>query len=225
MDRIVAQSMNLTLEEIFDPGFSESNFGFRRGKSQHSAIRHVREAIQEGHEWSVSIDLASFFDEIPHGLILKLIRRKIYDERLVTLIARALKAGVIVDGQFEKTEKGSPQGSPVSPMLSNIVLNELDQELERRGLRFCRWADDFIILTKSERAAKRVMESATKFLEDELGLKVNREKSKTTHSRKATFLGFKVQNGKIGISKASKEKFAQTGTSDSHLRITKLLKS
>ena len=99
--------------------------------------------VGEGYEWCASIDLKSFFDEIPHDLILKLIRRRIADERLVTLIARALKAGVMVEGKFEKTTKGCPQGSPLSPMLSNIVLNELDQELERRGHRYCRWADDF----------------------------------------------------------------------------------
>ena len=157
MDRIVSQSMNLVLEGIFDPDFTSSNFGFRRGRSQHQAIRHVQAIVLEGYEWCASIDLKSFFDEIPHGLILKLIRRKISDEALVTLIARALKAGVIVEGKMEKTTKGCPQGSPVSPMLSNIVLNELDQELQRRGHRYCRWADDFLILLKSERAAKRVM--------------------------------------------------------------------
>jgi len=135
MDRIVSQSSHRVLEGIFDSGFTSSNFGFRRGKSQHRAIKHVRQAVVEGREWCVSIDLESFFDEIPHGLILRLIRRKIRDERFVTLIARALKAGVIVEGQYEKTVKGCPQGSPMSPILSNIVLNELDQELERRGHR------------------------------------------------------------------------------------------
>ena len=159
MDRIVSQSINLVFEEIFDPEFTRSNFGFRRGKSQHQAIRHVQEHCGWRDTSGVHrLILKSFFDEIPHGLILKLIRRKIADERLVTLIARALKAGVIVEGKYEKTTKGCPQGSPLSPMLSNIVLNELDQELERRGHRYCRWADDFLILLKSERAAKRVME-------------------------------------------------------------------
>ncbi len=164
MDRIVSQSAHLVLERIFDSEFTSSNFGFRRGKSQHRAIRQVRQAVLEGREWCVSIDLESFFDEIPHGLILRLIRRKIRDERFVTLIARALKAGVIVGGQYEKTVKGCPQGSPMSPILSNIVLNELDQELERRGHRYGRWADDFIILVKSEKAGIRVMESATRYL-------------------------------------------------------------
>lgn len=152
MDRIVSQSVHTVFEEIFDPDFRESNFGFRRGRSQHQAIRHVQHVVGEGHEWCASIDLASFFDEIPHGLILKLIRRKIADETLVTLIARALTAGVVVDGNVEKTNQGCPQGSPLSPMLSNIVLNELDHELERRGLKYCRWADDCAPRRRGEEA-------------------------------------------------------------------------
>jgi RNA-directed DNA polymerase len=128
MDRVVAQSINLVFEEIFDSESTGANFGFRRGRSQRRAVGHVQSIVGEGYEWRVSIDLKSFFDEIPHNLILKLIRRKIADERLVTLIARALKAGVIVEGKFEKTTKGCPQGSPLSPMLSNIVLNELDHD-------------------------------------------------------------------------------------------------
>lgn len=130
MDRVVSQSVNLVFQEIFDPEFTKSNYGFRKGMSQRQAIYHVRDIVLEGYEWCASIDLASFFDEIPHNLILKLIRRKIADERLVTLIARALKAGTVVNGEFEKTTKGCPQGSPLSPMLSNIVLNKLDHELD-----------------------------------------------------------------------------------------------
>jgi len=116
MDRIVGASMHSVLEEIFDPQFTASNFGFRRGRSQHQAIRHLQRLVKEGREWAVAIDLKSFFDEIPHGLMLKLIRRKVADERFVTLIARLLKAGVIVNGEFEKTTKGCPQGSPLTPV-------------------------------------------------------------------------------------------------------------
>jgi len=207
MDRIVSQSMNLVLEGVFDPVFTASNFGFRRGKSQHRAIKHVQSIVLEGYEWGASIDLKSFFDEIPHGLILKLIRRKIADEALVTLIARALKAGVIVEGKMEKTIKGCPQGSPVSPMLSNIVLNELDQELERRGHRYCRWADDFLVLLKSERAARRVMDGIVKYLEEELNLPVNKEKSGVSEIKSIPFLGFQILRGKIRVSNKARVKF------------------
>ena len=207
MDRVVSQSINTALGEIFDAEFSGSNFGYRIGRSQHQAIKHVQKIVVEGYEWCASIDLHSFFDEIPHDLILKLIRRRISDERLVTLIARALKAGVIEDGIFVKTLKGSPQGSPLSPILSNIVLNELDQELEKRGLKFCRWADDSLILVKSERAANRVMEGIIRYLEDELKLPVNKEKSKVCKIKDATFLSFQMLRGKIRVSGKARTKF------------------
>lgn len=125
----------------------------------------------------------------------------------MTLIARALKAGVIVDGQMEKTTKACPQGSPVSPMLSNIVLNELDQELERRGHRYCRWADDFLILLKSERAANRVMDGIVKYLEEELNLPVNKEKSVVSEIKDVPFLGFQILRGKIRVSEKARHKF------------------
>ena len=207
MDRVVSQSINLVFEEIFDLEFTKSNFGFRRGMSQHQAVRHVQSIVLEGYEWCASIDLKSFFDEIPHNLILKLIRRRISDEKLVTLIARALKAGVVVEGKLEKTTKGCPQGSPLSPMLSNIVLNELDQELEKRGHPYCRWADDFLVLLKSERAAKRVMEGIVNYLEEELNLPVNKEKSKVALVKDVPFLGFQILRGKIRISDKARTKF------------------
>ena len=209
MDRVVSQSLHAVLTEIFEPDFSGSNFGFRRGKSQHQAIRHVREAVMEGYEWCASLDIQSFFDEIPHNLILKLIRQRIRDERLVTLIVRVLKAGVAVDGVIEKTDQGCPQGSPVSPVLSNIVLNELDQELERRGHRFSRWADDFVILLRTERAALRVMEGITRFLEEELGLRVNRDKSRVAPIKDVEFLGFQILRGQIRVSTRARKRFVQ----------------
>ena len=207
IDRVVSQSVNLVFEEIFAGNFTQSNFGFRRGKSQHRALGHARQVVVDGHEWCASIDLKSFFDEIPHDLILKLIRRKIRDERLITLIARALKAGVMVDGVLETTTKGCPQGSPLSPMISNIVLNELDHELEKRGHRYCRWADDFLIFTKSERAAKRTLESITCYLEEQLHLPVNREKSQAALVKNVTFLGFNITRGKLRISMSARAKF------------------
>ena len=207
MDRVVSLSICRVFEEIFCPEFTRSNFGFLRGKSQHQAIGHVRGIVVEGYEWCASIDLKSFFDKIPHGLILKLIRRKVADERLITMIARALKAGVIVEGRFEKTIEGCPQGSPLSPMLSNIVLNELDHELERRGLRYARWADDFVILVKSERAAKRVMEGTTRYLEEEVGLPVNKEKSQVAKVKDVPFVSFQVRAGKMRVSDKARTRF------------------
>ena len=207
MDRVVGQAMHLTLVEIFDGRFSRSNFGFRVGKSQQAAIRHVKVAVEEEYTWCASVDLKDFFDEIPHGLILKLLRRRIRDERFITMVARALKAGVIVEGVRQKTTKGCPQGSPLSPTLSNIVLNELDQELERRGHRFCRWADDFVILKRSEKAARRVLESTTRYLEEELQLVVNREKSYVARIGRVEFLGYQITAGKIGVSRRAQQKF------------------
>jgi RNA-directed DNA polymerase len=209
MDRIVGTSIQRVFEEIFDRDFTSSNFGFRRGRSQKQAIAHVKKKVIEGYRWAAAIDLKGFFDEIPHDLILKLIRRKIADERVVTLIARALKSGVVVEGVFEETEKGSPQGSPLSPMLSNIVLNEMDQELERRGLAYCRWADDSVILLKSERAAHRVSEGMIRYLEETLGLPVNREKSEVAKVRDVSFLGFYISGLRIKISGKSISKFKQ----------------
>jgi group II intron reverse transcriptase/maturase len=207
MDRVVGQSVNLELQDLFEPDFTPSNFGFRRHHSQHQAIRHVQDMVAQGYEWCASIDLKSFFDEIPHQLIFKLIRRKVADERLLTLIARALKAGVLVDGRVEKSDKGCPQGSPLSPILSNIVLNELDQELEKRGHRYCRWADDFLILVKSERAARRVLDGTVNYLETELGLPVNHDKSQAARVKDVAFVGFQILRGKIRVSNKARVKF------------------
>jgi RNA-directed DNA polymerase len=209
MDRVVATSMALVLDEIFDPEFTGSNFGYRKGKSQHHAIYQMKEIAGEGYEWCASVDLKEFFDEIPHDLILRLLRRRIEDEEFITLVKRALKAGVKIDGEFQKTLKGCPQGSPLSPVISNIVLNELDQVLEIRGHRYCRWADDFVIFLKSERAAKRVMESTTLFLEGKLKLPVNRKKSKVCRIDGVTFLGFRIAGGKVVISAKARKIFKE----------------
>lgn len=210
MDRVVSQSVNLVFADIFDPMFTKSNYGFRKDHSQHQAIRHVQQIVIDGYPWCASIDLASFFDQIPHQLIFKLIRRQIADEGLVTLIARALKAGIVVDGKYQKTTKGCPQGSPLSPMLSNIVLNELDWELERRGHRYCRWADDFLVLLKSERSAKRVMVGVAKYLEEQLGLPINRDKSQVAAVKDVAFVSFQILIGKIRVSNKARVKFKNT---------------
>jgi group II intron reverse transcriptase/maturase len=207
MDRIVGTSMHSVLEEIFDADFTASNFGFRVGRSQHQAIRQLQRLVQEGRDWAVAVDLQAFFDEIPHGLILQLIRRKVVDEQFVTLLARLLKAGVVVDGVFEKTTKGCPQGSPLSPILSNLVLNELDHKLEERNLGYCRWADDFVIVVRSERAAQRVMKGTIAYLEQELGLLVNRDKSQVAPIKEITFLGFQILRGKIRVSTSAQRRF------------------
>ena len=210
MDRIVARVSIWCLKRYSIRSLRGPTLDFAEGRSQHQAIGHVQSMVEEGYEWCASIDLKSFFDEIPHDLILKLIRRKIADERLVTLIARALKAGVMVEGKFEKTTKGCPQGSPLSPMLSNIVLNELDQELERRGHRYAEWADDFVILLKSERAANRVMEGIVRYLEGELNLPVNKEKSEVARIKDVPFLGFQILRGKIRVSDKARTKFKES---------------
>lgn len=207
MDRIVGTSMHFVLDEHFDPEFTDSSFGFRKGKSQRQAIWHLQALVNEGRECAVAVDLRAFFDEIPHDLILKLIRRKVADERFVTVLARLLKAGVVVNGVFEKTNKGCPQGSPLSPVLSNIVLNELDHKLEERNLGYCRWADDFVIVVRSERAAHRVMQKTILYLEQELGLAVNTEKSQVAPIRSISFLGFSILRGKIRVSTKAKLKF------------------
>jgi group II intron reverse transcriptase/maturase len=207
MDRIVGTSMHNILSDLFDPDFTESNFGFRKGRSQHQAIRHLQMLVKEEREWGVAIDLKSFFDGIPHGLILTLIRRKIADEQFVTLLARLLKAGVIVNGEYEKTTSGCPQGSPLSPVLSNIILNELDQKLEERKLCYCRWADDFVIAVRSPRAAERVMKNTVAYLEEELGLTVNKEKSRIAPIRDITFLGFQILRGNIRVSNKARLRF------------------
>ena len=207
MDRIVGSSMHSVLEEIFDADFTASNFGFRAGRSQHQAIGQLQRLVQEGREWAVAVDLQAFFDEIPHGLILQRIRRKVADEQFVTLLVRLLKAGVVVEGVLEKTPKGCPQGSPLSPILSNLVLNELDHKLEERNLRYCRWADDFVIVVRSERAAQRVMKGTIAYLEQELGLLVNRDKSQVAPIKEITFLGFQILRGKIRVSTQAQRRF------------------
>ena len=197
LDRLIQQAIAQVLFPIFDPGFSETSFGFRKGLSAHDAVYQVRHYIREGYRVAVDADLAKFFDTVEHDVLMNRVSRKVRDKRVLKLIGAYLRAGVMIDGRLHETRKGVPQGGPLSPMLSNILLDELDKELEGRSHRFARYADDFVILVKSRRAGERVMASITQFLEKKLKLKVNQEKSKVAHTNEITFLGFAFSGAKI----------------------------
>ena len=196
-DRVVQQAIAQVLTPIFDPTFSDSSFGFRPGRNAHQAIRQVQAYVQDGWRIAVDIDLAKFFDTVNHDLLMSLLGRGIGDKRLLALIGRYLRAGVLVGEHLEPSEVGTPQGGPLSPLLANIVLHQLDCELQRRGHRFARYADDMIILVKSERAAQRVMRSLTRYLETTLKLKVNPAKSKVAPMSECSFLSFTIKGKKI----------------------------
>jgi RNA-directed DNA polymerase len=172
-DRVVQQAIAQVLTPIFDPTFSDSSFGFRPGRNAHQAIRQVQAYVNDGWRIAVDIDLAKFFDTVNHDVLMTLLGRTIADKPLLRLIGRYLRAGVLVGEHIEPSEVGTPQGGPLSPLLANILLDQLDRELQRRGHRFARYADDMIILVKSERAAQRVMQSITRYLEGTLKLKVS----------------------------------------------------
>ena len=189
-DRIIQQAIVQVLSPIFEEQFSETSYGFRPGRCCENAVIKALEYLNDGYEWIVDIDLERFFDTVDQDRLINIIMRTIKDGDVVSLIRKYLSAGVMDKGVTKATEKGTPQGGNLSPLLSNIMLNELDKELEVRGLRFVRYADDCIILVKSEKAANRVLESITKFIEKKLGLKVNAEKSKVTRPTKTKYLGF-----------------------------------
>ena len=197
MDRVIQQAVAQVLTPIFDPTFSESSFGFRPGRNAHQAIRQVQATVQEGRTIAVDIDLAKFFDTVNHDVLMTLLAKTIGDKALLSLIGRYLRAGVLVGEHVEPSEVGTPQGGPLSPLLANILLDQLDRELQRRGHRFARYADDMVILVKSERAAQRVMNSITRYLQDILKLKVNLAKSRVAPMRECGFLGFTVLTKKI----------------------------
>ncbi len=190
LDRLIQQAIAQVLTPIFDPTFSESSFGFRPGRSAHDAVYRVREFIRKGFRIAVDMDLSKFFDTVDHDVLMHRVARKVRDKRVLRLIGRYLRAGVLIDGQVQETRVGVPQGGPLSPILANIILDDLDKELERRGHCFARYADDFIILVRSRRAGIRVMQSVQRFLESILKLRVNQDKSHVAHTDQATFLGF-----------------------------------
>jgi len=176
-DRFIQQAITQVIAPCFEEIFSEYSFGFRPERSCHDALLQAKVFIEEGYEWVVDIDLEKFFDRVNHDMLMARVARIIKDKRILKLIRKYLKSGVLINGIITRSEEGTPQGGPMSPLLSNIMLDDLDKELERRGLRFVRYADDVQIYVKSPRAAERVMESVTKFIEKTLKLKVNRDKS------------------------------------------------
>ena len=196
MDRVIQQAIAQVLTPIFEPSFSESSFGFRPGRNAHQAIRQVQADVKAGYRIAVDIDLAKFFDTVDHDLLMGRLGRTIADKRVLSLIGRYLRAGVLAGEHIEPSEVGTPQGGPLSPLLANILLHQLDCELERRGHRFARYADDLIILVKSERAGERVMASISRYV-SRLKLTVNPAKSRVAAVSEASFLGFTIHRGKI----------------------------
>ena len=196
LDRVIQQAMVQVLSPMFEPYFSEYSYGFRPNRCCQMAIIKALEYFNDGYDWIVDIDLEKFFDNVPHDRLLRMVSDVVKDGNVVSLVNKFLKAGVMIQGNYEDTIVGTPQGGPLSPLLSNIMLNKLDKELEARGLHFTRYADDTIILVKSEKAANRVMESITHFIEKKLGLKVNMTKTKICKPNDLKYLGFGFYKGK-----------------------------
>jgi len=190
VDRMICQAIAQVLTPIFDPQFHPHSFGFRPGRSQHQAVERARQFISDGAVWCVDFDLDSFFDRVQHDVLMARVARRVHDKRVLRLIRRYLEAGVMDGGLVHATEEGTPQGSPLSPLLSNVMLDDLDWELERRGHDFVRYADDGRIYVRSERAGLRVMESIGRFVERRLKLRVNRDKSVVDRATKRPLLGF-----------------------------------
>jgi group II intron reverse transcriptase/maturase len=177
VDRFIQQAIAQVLTKVYDKDFSESSYGFRPGRDAHMAVKQAKEYMNQGYRWVVDIDLEKFFDKVNHDILMSILAKKIQDKMVLKLIRKYLQSGVMIGGLYSKTEKGTPQGGPLSPLLSNILLDELDKELEKRGHKFCRYADDCNVYVKSKRAGERVMKSLTKFLEKKLKLTVNKDKS------------------------------------------------
>jgi group II intron reverse transcriptase/maturase len=189
-DRLIQQAMHQVLSEEYEARFSENSYGFRPGRSAHDAVKAAGGHIEAGYEWVVDLDLAKFFDRVNHDRLMARLKRDIEDKRVLKLVNEYLKAGVMVNGVVMETKAGTPQGGPLSPLLSNIVLDELDRELEKRGHRFVRYADDCNIYVKSQRAAERVRDSIGRYVERKLRLKINEEKSAVDLAVRRGFLGF-----------------------------------
>lgn len=195
LDRLIQQAVQQVLQRQWDPSFSRHSYGFRPGRSAHQAVAQAQKYVREGYTIVVDLDLEKFFDQVQHDRLMSHIAQRVADRRVLKLIRAFLKAGVMEHGLIGPTEIGTPQGGPLSPLLSNLVLDELDQELEQRGLRFCRYADDLNAYVRSERAGLRVMASLTRFIERKLRLRVNQEKSAVAPAWERQFLRFSFTRG------------------------------
>jgi len=197
LDRLIQQAIVLVLTPILDPTFSPSSYGFRPGRSAHDAVRTARKFVAEGHRWVVDLDLSKFFDRVNHDILMERLARRIADKTLLRLVRRYLAAGMMQDGVVVERAEGTPQGGPLSPLLANLLLDEWDQELDRRGHRFCRYADDCNIYVRSRKAGQRVMAWCRKLLEGRLRLKVNEEKSAVDRPWNRKFLGMSVTCNRV----------------------------
>ena len=210
-DRVIQQAIVQVLTPLFEPLFSESSYGFRPRRNAHQAVRKVVEYANEGYRYTIDLDLEKYFDTVNHSRLIQILSQTIKDGRVISLIHKYLNAGVMVQHKFEETTKGVPQGGPLSPLLSNIYLNEFDKEMERRWNRFVRYADDSVVLFKSQRSAQRVKETVTRYLEEKLYVRVNQEKTSVAYITEIKFLGFgfyieKSGNVRITVHRKSKEK-------------------
>lgn len=194
LDRVVQQAILQVIDPIIDPHFSKRSFGFRKGKNAHQAIELAEQYYQEGYRTVVDCDLKSYFDTIHHQRLRAYLEEFIEDKIVLKLIWKFLRSGILDKDIYVETTEGTPQGGPLSPILANVYLNKLDEELEKRGHRYIRYADDFVIYVKTPRAGERVMASVKKFIEEKLGLTINEKKSKVCSATSATFLGFHIQN-------------------------------
>ncbi|OUS41065.1 group II intron reverse transcriptase/maturase [Oleispira antarctica] len=208
-DRVIQQAISQVLTPIFDPLFSENSFGFRPNRSGQQAVKQVQRIIKSGRRFAVDVDLSKFFDRVNHDLLMTLLGRKIQDKRLLKLIKCYLQAGIMDQQHFIDSREGVPQGGPLSPLLANIMLDPLDKELERRGHKFARYADDFTILVKSQRAGERVLSSISRYVECRLKLMVNITKSCVVKTSQSKFLGFTFRSGRIQIHPKTLERFKQ----------------
>ena len=210
LDRVIQQAIAQVIGPLFEPHFSTHSYGFRPGRRARMALEEMEQAHREGLRYAADCDLKSFFDTVHHGLLMNRLARRMADRRVLRLIGRYLRAGVILpDGSRELTTCGVPQGGPLSPLLANVMLDDLDQELEHRGLRFSRYADDFLIFVRSQRAAQRVLSSISRFIEGRLRLRINPNKSKAARLHACTFLGFELRRGKLHWTDAAVKRFKE----------------